>query len=769
MSHHRSDERSISHRMTANGTPSMFPAAILFALAVSVALPARADTASEPKLHEIIITAQKRAQNIQNVGISILSQSGATLQNLGVHELHDLSQAFSGVQLYSFSGGDYGAGLTIRGIGTSDFSPQQESPDSFYMDDVYISSIFGQTGITFDVDRIEVDEGVQGTLFGRNSIGGLVNVITRGPSKTFDAYAQLTTGSFNEAKFEGAVGGPITSRIQGRIAVATQNNQGYDKNLLPGYPNLNSINFRGVRGQLQFEPTDDLTGLLGLYYIHDNNREGFYAHINTYYDPDDEGRPAPLPPDINAWGTGAGLDLQGYRFPGPPGPEGEINHIGFLRRDFVMPTLRFNWHLPGGEAVTSISAFEGLHINYDESCSGAPQFTCHDPYRQDLHQWSEELRLSNTTPRMSWVTGLYWLYIGQKDQGSYNEPYYSGTPFAFSATNYIYQRVTTDAVFGQLEYRLTQHWRPTVGVRVERDVKYFSSQRYWFEVGNGVTDTVYSPPLLVADFSKATVGGLTLDTENNWTGKIGMDYVWNPDLLLYASIARGVRQGGFNADITGELANSSIPFKPSHVLDYELGEKWQGLDDRVRLNSDAFYYDYADYQAYQLLTGVATFTSDARARFYGVEFSVDALPVSRLDLHLGALGLDSRVFNVHTAEIGIVDQLPAQTPKWNATASVAYSWSVGKGVLSAAWSSSYVGGRFFSVDNTPDVYVHSFINHNVHLTYSLARWSLIGGVDNLTNKAEQTAAYDETALGYAIQAYLPPRWWTLSVRYEVGE
>lgn len=778
---HKSDEREISRGMRRNrtGTIAIFLVAIAPAFAVGAVPSVAADTDSQGTgtLHEVIITAQKRAQNIQNVGISISSVSGSSLRDMGVTQTHDLTMAFPSVQLYSASGGDYGATMAIRGISTSDFSPTQESPNSFYMDDVYISATGAQTGIMFDVNRIEVDEGVQGTLFGRNSTGGLVNVLANTPTKTFDSYAELTGGEFNEAKFEGAISGPITDTIQGRLAVASQDNDGYDKNLLAGYPNLNTIVFRGVRGELDFEPTDNFDARFTLYYTHDNNREGFYSHINDYYDPNDAGRPAPLPSNINAWGSefpssGPGLDWIGYRFPGAPGPQGEVGFIGWLHRDFVVPSFRFNWHLPNGATLSSITAFQVLHFNYDESCSGEPVNNCQDPYREDMKQWSEELRLAKTTSTLSWVTGLYWLNIHQNDWGGFLTPYWNGTPLAFDTADYVDQATSTEAAFGQLEYNLDEHWRPTVGLRVEHDKKNYSSYAYWYQVGDGVSqDTVYNPPLLVQDFSPATVGNLAEEDTTDWSGKVAMDYIWSQDLLLYASVSRGLKGAGFNDNLTGEVENDQMRFRPEHVLDYELGQKWTSSDHRLRFNSDAFYYDYHDYQGFELLPHtVVAFTTNNNARFYGVEFQMDAAPVDGLLLHLGGVGMDSRVFNVSTAELGITDQRAPQAPKWTANARISYTWNLGQGALTAAWSTVYLGGRFYSIDNTPIAYVHSYIDHDVSLAYSLEHWQIRAGVTDLTNKALQTAAYDTTTSGgYGLYAYLPPRWWTVTVRYQFGE
>jgi iron complex outermembrane receptor protein len=504
-----------------------------------------------------------------------------------------------------------------------------------------------------------------------------------------------------------------------------------------------------------------------VYFTHDDNREGFYGHINTYYDPNLGGRPVPLPANLDAWGTGPGNDVQGYRSPYAPSTIGEVGYIGHLYRDFTVPTFRLDWTLPSGATVTSITGFSNLYFDYDESCSGAPQLTCQDPFHQSLQQWSEELRISNTTTQMSWVAGLYGLYVYQQDKGAFYSPFYSGTPFAFGSYANFSQKLVTGAAFGQVEYLLSPHWRATLGVRVGHDKKDFSSQTFFTEVGDLVSQYVaYNPPLLVADFSPATVGGLATQSETDWSGKAQMDYIWNRNVLLYASINRGVKGAGFNSNNSGALTNESIPFGPEHVLEYEVGEKITALDNHLRVNGAAFYYDYHNYQAYQLLTGVSPYTSNNKARFEGAEVELQVVPFKGLEFQLGVTGLSTKVFGVHTAQIGVVDQQSTDAPKWSGNALVRYSWPVGEGTLSAVWSSDYVGDRYHSVDNTPSVLVHSSWGHNASLSYLLKHWEVSAGVSNLTNNVRQTAAYDLTSYGYAIQTYMPPRWWNVSLRYQ---
>jgi iron complex outermembrane recepter protein len=727
-----------------------------------------ADSGSEgDTLQEIVVTAQKREQNLQDVGVSVTALSGDALRSLGITDTMQLGAAIPGLQLNSASGGNYGAQLTIRGVANSDYSPHQESPNSMYLDEVYVSAPNEQGGQMFDMDRTEVLRGPQGTLFGRNSTGGLVSSFTNRPTPEDTGYLELTYGAFNEARLEGAASGPLANGINGRVAFATQNNSGYDKNYYPGSENLNSTNYRGVRFELEFDRIDNFKALFILPYTHDNDNEGFYGHINSYFDPADGGRPVPLPANINAWGTGPGNDLIGYRSP-YWGPEGSVGHVGFMRRGNVSPTLNLSWDLGGGTTVTSISNFTKFVFNYDESCSGAPQTTCEDPYQQDLSQWSQELRINGTKDALTWVTGAYAFGTSQEDGSNFLEPYYAGTPDAFSSRNGFSQHLTSESLFGQGEYLFSSNWRGTLGARLTHDQKDFSSQTYLSQEGNGVTDTIYNPPLLIYNFSPDTVGGDATEINTYWSGKAQMDYIVSPAALLYASISRGVKGAGFNANATGSTATlATTPFKQEHVIAYEVGEKLTLFGDRMTLNSSLFYYDYKGYQAYEFKDGPNPFVSNNNGRFEGGEIEVIARPIRGLDLHLGLSGISTLIYAVDTAQIGVANQQATDAPKWSGNAMARYSWDLLSGTASAQWSGDFYSGSYHSVDNTATSYIHGSSGQNVRVAYEQGHWEYSAFCNNVFNNIRQTGAYDFTgSYGYSVATFMPPRWWGISVRFK---
>jgi iron complex outermembrane recepter protein len=721
----------------------------------------------EDTLQEITVTAQKREQSLQDIGISITAVQSQDLRELGIVDTKQLGAALPSLQINSASGGNYGTQLTIRGVANTDFSPHQESPNSMYMDEVYVSAPNMQGTGMFDMQRVEELRGPQGTLFGRNSTGGLLSFVTNKPTADDEGYVDVSYGEFHEIRIEAAAGGALADGINGRIAIVSQKNDGYVENQYPGSENLNGTDMHGIRAALEFDRIDDLKALFSVSYTHDDDREGFYGHLNTYFDPADSGRPAPLPADVDAYGTGAGNDIVGYRSP-YNGNEGSVSYIGFLHRGALSPTIHLDWDLGGGTTLTSISNFTKFLFNYDESCSGAPLTTCHDPYQQNLTQWSQELRLAGSSGPLTWVSGLYGLGINQHDAGEFNEPYFAGGPDAFSVYNPINQALRSAALFGQGEYLLSSNWRGILGLRVTHDEKTMSEQTYELEAGNGVTDTVYNPALLIANFSPATVGDEAKEDNTYWSGKAELDYIISKGSLLYASISRGVKGAGFNSNGFGATPYNLIPFKGEHMIAYELGEKMTFLDDHLTLNSSVFYYQYTDFQAFQYRgNGPNPFVSNDDAKFSGGEIELVAKPVRGLDMHVAISELNTVVYDVNTAEIGVVDQQAQDAPKWSGNAMVRYSWPVGPGAASVMWSGDFLTGRYHSVDNTPSVYVHGSSGQNVRAGYDQGHWSFSVYCNNVLNNIRETGAYDLTAsYGYTITTYMPPRWWGVSARYK---
>ena len=256
----------------------LFKTSAMAALIGVTAAPVHAEV-----LEEVVVTAQKREQSLQDVGISVTAFTGEQLTALGYTNAQEVTALAPGVSTIQ-PNGPANYAIAIRGVAQNDFISNQESPVSIYIDDVYLSQMSSAGFMLFDMDRVEILRGPQGTLYGRNATGGLVHYVSRKPTAEFDGYAQLTGGYYDQVKFEGAMGGAITDRILGRVSVATHHNDGYVDNRVLGEDINNANDFAG-RVQLQFDINEDIDFLFNARGSISQIRTGFFENVTGDFDP----------------------------------------------------------------------------------------------------------------------------------------------------------------------------------------------------------------------------------------------------------------------------------------------------------------------------------------------------------------------------------------------------------------------------------------------------------------------------------------------------
>jgi len=722
-------------------------------------------------LEEVTVTAQRREQSMQDVGVSVSAVSGSDVRALGLADAKDIAKVAPGVVFDSTAGGAINSNLTIRGVSQSDFSPNQESPNSIYIDDVYISSSSAAAFALYDVGRIEVLRGPQGTLFGRASSGGLVHFISARPTNVFEGYAEAGYGSFNQKFAEGAVSGPLSNRFRARLSARGEDTDGWFENRAPGGKDTLENRFYGVRGQLEADITDTLVGRLSLSYDKSPKyRAGIYKTRNAYVDA--SGQPAPLPPDLDAHGTGPGNDFAGYRDPFDDAWTGAFNNVGFFENERLTPTLYLDWSRDS-VTVSSITNYTSFDMGYNEDCDGGPTDLCNFPITQDLEQWSQEIRANGAGDRLNWTTGVYFLKVDQDALIAFSFPTLTGTDFAFSDSNLISQKLTSYAAFGQLEYKLTEKLSGTIGLRYTHDRKTIASQVFFYELGNGyfggTGSEIFDPPLVAYDFSQATVGGLAKHSEDMWSGKIQLDYRPNDDALVYASVSRGVKGPGFNTNVSGNLTNEETPFDSENLTAYETGVKLELLDRRVRLNGSVYYYDYSDFQGFAF-NGLQGVVGNFEGNFRGGELEFTAVPMEGLLVSLGAAYMDTKLEDVPTTYNGVVDQESIMAPDWTLNGALRKTFNLGAGEIGLQWSFDYVGDRYASIDNTFGTFVEGSFVHNARISYTLPAQGIevAAFVNNISEEERMNFSYDLIAsTGSLLQSYARPRWWGITIRKSI--
>jgi len=721
-------------------------------------------------IEEVVVTAQKRAQNVNEVGISITAFNGEQLRQAGVRDSKDILRVAPGVLLDSTASGGLSSNLTIRGVSQSDYSSNQESPNSIYIDDVYLASSSAASFPIYDLERVEILRGPQGTLFGRASSGGLAHFISRGPTDTMEGFGEIGYGRFNSIHAEGAISGPLSDTVRGRLSGRFEDADGWWKNANPNGQDTFETKFFGLRGQLEVDMSEQLVAnLIVSYDKKPRHREGTYEQEPFYID--DSGFPAPLPNDLDAYGTGPGNDFTGYRDSFDDAHTGNFNNVGFFTNERFSPTLKLEW--TGDDiTVTSISNYTYFTFDYNDDCDAGPLDYCQYPFAQKLDQFSQELRAHGETGGLLWTAGLYYLNIDQTVDMFFEFPALSGTDFSFSDTNGLSQKTSSYAIFGQAEYQLSSVLKTTFGLRYTRDKKEYDSKVYFFELGNGyfggVGTTVFDPPFLAYDFSEETVGDLATSTDNLWTGKLQLDYTPTDDALYYVGVSRGKKAAGFNTNVSGNLTNSDTPFGSETVWSYEAGTKLSLMDSRMQFNASGFYYDYKDFQgfAYNGLQGVV---GNYDGEFYGGELEIHAVPMDDLNLILGVSYLKSKLKDIPTAYAGVVDQESVLTPEWTINGLMSKSFEIGPGQATLQWSFDYIDDRFTSVDNNLATFIKGTFVHNARISYRLEDEGIeiSAFVDNISDIDRDVFAFDLISSGgFIIRSLAKPRTWGLTIRKE---
>jgi iron complex outermembrane receptor protein len=781
----------------------------LLALAVALAISPQCLQASV--LEEVVVTAQKRQQSAQDVGIAISAFTGDQMNRLGWDTADDVVAQAPGVTLVQPNGpGSFY--INIRGVAQNDFSgDNQESPVAIYVDDVYVASPTGASFQLFDFERVEILRGPQGTLFGRNATGGLVHYLTKRPTQETEGYIKGTFGEYSQMDVEGAVGGALTDVMSGRLSLSSNNHDAIIDNNAGSDLSDNSV--WAVRGQLLFEFGESTELLLNARTAELDNTNAPFDHRASRLDADGEGEYFDGV-DLSDFGGFNGTG--GYRDPdGGKIHSGEYDAKGYVKIETEGYTATFKTEFGDGMEFVSITDYNELERDYLEDSDASPNPFFHFALKSDMEQFSQEFRLSGETDNMRWVTGAYYmnyegdLFTGGVAGGFAREAFQdSSVPDEFGFDSPFSTETESTAVFAQVEFDLTETLTLTTGLRWSREEKSTQFDQYYslfesttsndvavrdlFELGDPVWTyggDQYSNQGSVTLFSFFDIDlplleGQT-DTEIDddfFTWKLGLDWAASEDTLLYVSYNRGVKAGGFNAPldatlfIVGALTPEEFQFDEETLDAYEVGFKMELWDGRARLNGAAYYYDYQDYQAFNL-ESLTLFVFNTDAVNQGFELELQASPADGWDVLLGMAYTDTNVEDAFTTLGGdTVDREMIMTPNFSFNGMFRYEWKVGAGMLAAQYDFNYMDDHFFQLKNSPVVEEDAYVISNVRLTYTSAdsNWAVSAFVNNATDEEFRQMALDlsgnplEGGFGMTESAYGRPRWYGVSLNYNWG-
>jgi iron complex outermembrane receptor protein len=748
---------------------------------------------------DIIVTARRREESLQTVPVAVAAFSAGDLRDRSIGSIADLSASAPNLFVSSGpSGGGATAAFFIRGIGQTDFIATVDPGVAVYLDGVYLSRATGNVLDLVTPERVEVLRGPQGTLFGRNTIGGAISVTSRRPADTFGLELDVTYGSYDRFEIKGRVDMPLAEGLGSSLTVSRQRRDGYGRSLANGEEFGNRDVWAG-RFDVEWAPDDRFNLLLAADYTRRDERAT--VHSVSAIDEADANFPAlqaydallasPAPP--NGFGTPLLISS-----PTCPGASPATTSCGYA---FTAADPYDNLATGPNESylrvwgvsaiaeirldpftIRSITAYRDQRDRQGIDFDSSPLELSEQRVRTSSRQFSQELQFLGKAfgDRLDWLVGLYYSNDESRTQfdAAFLQPGF-GPRIALDST----LKSDSYAVFGSATLAITDTLKLTVGARYSRDEKRIA----------GTADFPFNPFLMGAPSSIFAAGqipipggsipaflpaGTTRQLSRTWEDfapKASIEWRASSDIFLYASVARGYKSGSFlGRPLTGAAGYSR--YEPETVTAYEIGAKLDLLDRRLRINAAVFQSDYDDIQLTVIVPeGVVVNTptvNAGKARIRGAELEVILVPADglRLDGSLGYTDAQFRRLNppadFPNATLPFTtDATFAQTPEWTASAGAQYRLALGDiGSVTLRGDMRYRSRIIFGLPNVADASDPGLTLFNARLTWEAPRedWSIAVFGTNLTKEVYKTFAFG--AFGLVTSYYGQPREFGVAVR-----
>lgn len=713
--------------------------ASLLSLAVASAFtPAIASAQQGRLLEEVIVTAKKKAEDQQDVPISISAFTGDALDALGLNQSNELGQFIPGLEIGTSSGEGAQLIVFLRGAGLNDFNTNNAGPVGIYADEVYISSPILTAFQFFDTERLEVLKGPQGTLYGRNTTGGAIKFISRKPTEEFEANLRASYGNFNRSEIEAAVSGPVTEKVRARAAVSKVDSDGWLDNLVTG-DEENGVDTLSWRGIVDADLSDSVFMRLNVHGSQVDQPSFKFQHVGT------------LPGGVDALGYGGTDDLY----------EGEYNLDGGVDVDSTGAYLQFDIDRDGF-TITSVTAYDEVESLVEEETDSSPLDLLFTEYGVDSETFSQELRIAGANEKVDWLGGVFYLKEDMTQTqtidlfntlraftGGISDPTGSllGAPILRAdVTND--QTIETYAVFGQADIALNDRWTATLGLRYTDENRTFEAR------GDLVDELIFGPDgFTVYDFRDLELD----DSAVSW--RVGLDYRTESDVLLYTSVSRGFKSGGFNGGFLSldpaESFRQVQPYDPEFLTAYEVGFKGEFLDGKLRLNSALFYNDFEDLQVFTLVNTdalpIQVLDNSSAAEVLGLEFDALWYPTDSLLFNVtGALMQSELKDFVSDTGADFTGNEIARTPETSITALVRYDHTLASSAAIFGQASiAYKSEQFFSTENSPlqKQEAYELVNARIGYRHSSDSWGLALFANNLLDEEYLTNSTDLSDFG----------------------
>ena len=746
-----------------------------------------AQSEEEFKLEEVLVTAQKRTQSVQDIGIAVTALTGDELRDQNITNTKTLTDAVPNMALYDSSGGV--PVVIVRGVGLQNFRVNDTPTTSFYIDEVYQTSIAMATFTMFDLDRVEILKGPQGGLYGRNALGGAVQVISAKPSlEEKSGYAKAGYGKYQRLELEGAVGGPISDKVAVRVAGRMVNSDDTYYHSTTGNFDHGEEDIWALRGQALFAPSEKSEILFKVHGGKDQSDTPLLRAVRAWrrfgmnifpsfadgalfnYAGVNPGLGSLCDAILNGGRDANSCETLDGRTEAENGILGKYDSASNSRpgldNKWWGTSLNMRFFLDD-YTLTSITAFDHFKHARMVDLDAVDTVQQHIDYRSNIKVWSQEVRLARDLERSRWMIGANF----GKDtliENTFLEGLRGLVPLAFGGLTQgdqpYKQKTKMWSAFGHFDFNLSDLNSLVIEARYTKEYKDF--------VG-GVNLPQANIPLSYAD-DKSNYSALS--------GKIGIERRQTEDLLLYANISRGFKSGGFFGGFATNNAQLE-PFDKETILSYEVGFKSELANNRLRLNGALFYYDRTDIQASATdptaTVPIKQLTNVGDGRNYGAELEMTWLLSQNFQLRGGVGYVNSKITDsdLLVGDIYAVGQFSPEgarlpnTPEFSANLMAVYERSMSDNLLGhfqveysyrSNYDMSMVTLKEEKAVLTEDGY--SLVNLRAGIRNEETGWQFDVYIENLLDKQYRTVARPDGLAGI-YDVYAAPRIWGVSATY----
>lgn len=707
---------------------------ILKYLSVAAAFLTATAVAQGQTLEEVVVTAQKREQAITDVGLSVSAFTGDMARANNINRPQDIAFMVPNVDIKGSAQSEANPAITIRGIGMNNFNSNNNQSVGVYINEVFLSSPGMMSLSMMDIERIEVLKGPQGTLYGRNSSGGAINIISAKATQETAGFANLSVGDYDKVRFEGAVGGGLSDTVSGRISVLyDKQGESFHTNALTDTDFGESEN-TGVRGQLAYDG-DRLSANLMVTVMNQDVANRPFTHFGMM-----DGAFSFVPcAAVDAGGLDNGTCSDVYGYQNPHDPNGFVhdfdpNRMGEYRTDsdVVNATLRLDYDFANDVTLTSITGIIEQDRFYGENTWSQPLEFFAVTHDEEMDQFSQEFRLAGGSDRVNWVGGIFYSADQIVAANEANSGDVFGAILGVSPVTWGFDQETTAwAAFGSIDWALTDTWTLVTGLRYTDEEVTFVGGTFGYDIAGDVTFPFFTTDDKFSD--------------DNTSFRVALEARPTDDFLGYLSVSTGFKSGGFNGDFNVDDQSAYDPFQSETVTSYELGGKWTFGGGIAQLDGAIFYYDYQDIQTLVPIPppafGFQLGNLDS-ADVSGFDVDLQVLATENLMLRLGLGYVDTEVTDSRSAFDGA--ELP-NAPEFQTTAGA--RWDI---PVSSNWSLAlqadlkYTDSAFRTVPNSPQASTESntVVNARISLHQPDGQWEFAVWGQNITDESYFIEAFD---------------------------